>query len=664
MSSTIELIETLDSHIDAAFDVLEAKGVEVPAGATLSDMAAEVAEIPSSGSDWGRVLYYSVWTSEYYSQYESSVTINSIDQSKFQTFVDNHDGKTDWSFNYEWGTWSTWYEPGGGGEEPGEPVQLWFSTEEMKDDLGIDLTLDDFPDPEMEFASFSMSYRVTVDTTSPTSSTDVTDETEYLSLNGESGSDTWTIGGVTIPSMAIKGFTSGKRPDYIPAGFLRECRNITTIELTSNIKELRDAAFYACSSINSEIDFSNIETIGNYCLYNWSAYTSPADFKNVKTIGSNFMRGCDRYTSPIVLESVTSIGNNFGGGASSSVILGKEGRVTPISIGGSFRSGLQLANPVTILSPVSIGDSFLQRNTVFNQPLPFDKITAIGKYFLSNCTAYNQPINFTGTSVGSNFLDSCIAFNSSVTLNNVTTVGTSFMRGCQNFDQQVSLPNATTIGTHFMYQCFNLTHAPSIPKITAIPGQFLVACQKLNSVIDLSNVKTIGDEFLSSCSVFNQVLDLSNVETIGNSFLAYCSKYNQPIDFTGVSSIGNYCLQGGTSYGRYAFNSAMTLTGVKTIGTYFLYNQREFTQDIYLPSSLTALGGYFLYNAMNMTGTVHLGDLAATVAASDPCSFSASVNTALIYRTGVTIEGTYAADWKTRFPDSTSNPFRKLIIAS
>ena len=34
------------------------------------------------------------------------------------------------------------------------------------------------------------------------------------------------------------------------------------------------------------------------------------------------------------------------------------------------------------------------------------------------------------------------------------------------------------------------------------------------------------------------------------------------------------------------------------------------------------------------------------------------------YTTGMSIKGTYAEDWKTKFPDRTTLPYRKLVIAS
>lgn len=43
-------------------------------------------------------------------------------------------------------------------------------------------------------------------------------------------------------------------------------------------------------------------------------------------------------------------------------------------------------------------------------------------------------------------------------------------------------------------------------------------------------------------------------------------------------------------------------------------------------------------------------------------SLATSNSSAAMYTTGITLAGTHASDWKTALPDSTSNPWRKLIV--
>ena len=143
---------------------------------------------------------------------------------------------------------------------------------------------------------------------------------------------------------------------------------------------------------------------------------------------------------------------------------------------------------------------------------------------------------------------------------------------------------------------------------------------------------TVGGKSVQKNKVLAVFLDNysgSNI-AIGNYFCAEMSSLSTLTLPSGLTSIGNSFLRGCTSYNRL----------------------------LALPSGLTSIGGYFLSNCTSM-----ISEITAYCAASptDTGSLSATDENAPMYKYGITVNGTYASTWKSRLPNRTSSPYRKLI---
>ena len=168
-----------------------------------------------------------------------------------------------------------------------------------------------------------------------------------------------------------------------------------------------------------------------------------------------------------------------------------------------------------------------------------------------------------------------------------------------------------------------------------------------NSSVTIPNTVTkIGDGFLADLQYFNQPITLpSSLTEIGNRFLSSCYDFNQPITIP---------------------------SSVTTIGSRFMNQCFSFNQPFSLPNSITSIGNGFFGNANNMVSTINLGSLSSSVIEDDgeastmQISLCAFYPSATAYTTGMTITGTYANDWKTKFPDfatGQNNACRKLLVA-
>lgn len=176
---------------------------------------------------------------------------------------------------------------------------------------------------------------------------------------------------------------------------------------------------------------------------------------------------------------------------------------------------------------------------------------------------------------------------------------------------------------------------------------------------------TTPRSFLSSSNVSS--LDFTyadSLTSIGASFLSNCSEFNQPLILPNtITSIGASFMEDCNS-----FNQSVTLpSNLVSIGTRFLSSCTSFNQPLVLPGTITSIDWGFLQNSTKYTSVVDLGSLNSSVLTGSSYYmnyFSANFSSADSYRIGITIRGTYASNWKSVLPDSTTYPYRKLIIGA
>ena len=169
------------------------------------------------------------------------------------------------------------------------------------------------------------------------------------------------------------------------------------------------------------------------------------------------------------------------------------------------------------------------------------------------------------------------------------------------------------------------------------------------------NLVTIGDYFLRTARI-NTEINLPNVESIGDCFMYSCQRINSKISIPKVKTIDDLFM-----YNCTRFNAELTLPNtLTTIGSHFMETCSAYEQNMNIPSSITSIGGYFMYQCNKFTGS--LACESKTGISTESHVLATNNSTAAIYTTGITLTGTYAAEWKTTFPDHDSTPYRKLII--
>lgn len=149
--------------------------------------------------------------------------------------------------------------------------------------------------------------------------------------------------------------------------------------------------------------------------------------------------------------------------------------------------------------------------------------------------------------------------------------------------------------------------------ITQIPTGFCYGCTELLTLTLPDTITYIGQYFLDNCHKFNSPISFPNVTFIGDHFMHECDNFNQPLT---------------------------------------------------IPSSVQSISTYFMYRCNSLVEPITV-ECPASVIAVDDHTLGTLITTVPGYSTGHTLTGTYAQEWKTKFPDSTGlvAPYRKLLIA-
>lgn len=328
----------------------------------------------------------------------------------------------------------------------------------------------------------------------------------------------------------------------------------------------------------------------------------------------------------------------------------------------------------------SIGTYFCAGASNFNQSLDFpDTLTAIGDFFFQSCITFNQPLQFPSAlrSIGNSFLTGAYSFNSPIQLNEgLQTIGNGFMANATAFNQPIVLPDTLTgitsggtTGTGFLAGAIRFNSPLSLSaSLTAIPSYFLYNCTTFNQVLSVpSTIIQIGAGFLENCKAFNRPVNLSNTlitTGIGTDFMRYCSNFNSALTLPPALRTIPYSFLGSCT----AFNQPLNLPKtVTSIYSGFMYNCAAFNQPLTLPPF--TLYGYnstngqgFLYDCSNFVGPLTIeGTYVPTGGAN--YTLSQPSTTGPSYTEGITITGPGAAAWKAALPDSSTSPYRKLILA-
>lgn len=370
-------------------------------------------------------------------------------------------------------------------------------------------------------------------------------------------------------SYAVKSYDGTSTEIVIPETYLnkkvskvikdafKNNKNITSVTIGNNVKEIEEYAFYYCSNLSTINISNNISKIGNYA-FKWTGVSSLNIPNTLQTIGEYAFEGCNSLTS-MTFENNSTL-----------EIISKYAfhgcqYLENITIPKSVKQiGINAFDNCKRLSSVTFEqDSGLENieNNVFQYCSDLSSITlpngikSIGDYSFSYCSLLETVVLPEGLiSIGSSFY-SCQKLQNINIPGSVSEINSYAFQFCSKLSS-ISIPaSVTNIGINPFAGCTSLTSITvdadnsvfdSRNNCNAIirksNNQLVAGCK--NTIIP-NSVASIGQYAFQACGLSN-ILIPSEINTINKGAFIGCSTLTTVIMSETVELIDEYCFSGCT----------------------------------------------------------------------------------------------------------------------
>ena len=470
--------------------------------------------------------------------------------------------------------------------------------------------------------------------------------------------------GYTIGNNFLYGCTAFNQPldlsgaSIIGASLLSSCTTFnSTISIGGNVGS---NCLNGCSAFNQNVTFSQGTNLGQYFLQNCTSFNKALDLSNVVSVGNYFLSGCTSYAQTVTLPSTLTV---------------------PISLNSfMYKCSKVTSVVVNCPAPTSIDTYSFATNTA-SDPMYATGITMTGttasdwkdlivnsslspyRNIIGGNTAYfvynGNRVNL-GSSIPSGFYNNSassttpttFSFNgTSYTISNITEVNLGAYK------------SMTSMGAGFLGRWGGVTKVTLPPNITSVGAYFLYHCDNLTNIVNgFHNLVSVGGYFLSNMAKINQQFDFSNLKTVYGYFMCNLALYNQPINLPEFQDVERYDYSYNVLCNLSVFNNTVTWPKLHTCPVAFRENPR-FNQPLTIPSTYATnnVGSWF-YNCDDMTNVITFEGNPSNHYGSD--GYATTNASANCYTQGIQFGGPYGAAMKNTYHDSSTSPYRKIILAS
>ena len=390
------------------------------------------------------------------------------------------------------------------------------------------------------------------------------------------------------------------------------CTSLTSVTIPSSVTGVGSSAFYGCTSLKYN-EYNNAYYLGNdtepYLVLIKAKNTSISSCiinESTKTICQNAFDGCRSLTSIVIPDSVTSIGERAFYNCTS---------LTSVTIG----------NSVT-----SIGDNAFSGCTSLTSITIPDSVTSIGSSAFFNCTSLAS-VNYLGTVAqwcnisfdaslanplyyAKNLYINSELVTSLVISDAVTEIKDYAFSGYTSLTSVTIGNGVTVVGSYAFYNCTSLTSVTIGDSVTSIGEAAFRNCTSLTSVTIGNGVTVVGSSAFRGCASLTSIEIPNSVTVVGGSAFYDCPIENATIPTIAISYVRNSKLKtvvinGGTSIESYAFENCTSLSSivipnsVTSIGSYAFDGCTSLT-SITIPNSVTSIGSFAFNNCPIENATI------------------------------------------------------------
>lgn len=303
----------------------------------------------------------------------------------------------------------------------------------------------------------------------------------------------------------------GNNLQTIDDSAFKYCTGLVNITVPGSVTDIKASAFAYCSNLESVTLNEGTAYLGAYTFYQCKKLKSMTIPNTVTYIGKNMFSYCSALEHVVIGDGVTeipddcfylctslntlSIGNNVEkiGGLGYNVNWLKTIHISDLSAWCKISFS---AGPF-----VNGGSIYLNGEKITDLVIP-DDITEIKPYTFYNCDGLE-----------------------SVTMHdNVIAIADYAFRDCSSIGKLQIGENVTSIGNYAFYNCDGLSGIIIPDNVTTIGNYAFSTCNGLTGIAIHDNVTTIGDYAFSDCNGMNELKIGENVTSIGNGAFKACSR--------------------------------------------------------------------------------------------------------------------------------------------
>lgn len=446
-------------------------------------------------------------------------------------------------------------------------------------------------------------------------------------------------------------------PLYYGAELYVNGEKITDLVVPETVTEVKDYAFYGCSSIRSVTLHEGVKKIGKFAFadcgnlkYNEydNAYylgndqnpylaliytktteiTACAIHSNTKVIASKAFYGCGQLSSITIPSGMQSVNSNA---------FGNCGKLTRVNYEGTIAGWCDILVDGSGANPLSNGaDLYVGSNRVTNLSIP-NTVTELSAYAFDGCTSLTSVIIPSSvTTVGLYAFYKCsnlVSMTIPKSITNFSTIidgapvktveitgGTEIVSrsfsGCDTLTSVTIPTSVTSIANSAFKNCSQLASIEIPTSVTAIGNSAFENCSSLTSITVPKGVKTIGTSAFAGCSGLISATVPTSVTSIGKSAFAGCNKLESiTLPFAGASKTETTNTHFGYIFGAnsYTDNATAVPTSLKTVDISAVYSRTN-TYSIgshafdgcsgitgIKLSNVLGVGDYAFYSCTNLT---------------------------------------------------------------
>ena len=254
----------------------------------------------------------------------------------------------------------------------------------------------------------------------------------------------------------------------IPTKAFHDCRNLSSIQIPSNVTTIGTNAFNRCYSLKSIIIPNSVSGISWHAFQDCKELSSIDIANGVTSIGMSAFEGCSSLKSIYIPASVTSIGNTpFIGSGVEKIVVDVNNKTYESP--NNCNSIIEIATKTLV---VGCKNSFIPANTL-----------NIGKrafYFIRGLTSLDIP--YSVKSIGEECFVGCGDLKTVSLSAGLTNVENSAFENCSGLSS-ISLPEGLeTIGSLAFGGCAGLTSITIPSSVKTVGGSAFSGCDGLTSV--------------------------------------------------------------------------------------------------------------------------------------------------------------------------------------